>query len=129
MRKGHIPDVHGMGNDHRAQVLVGRADHRLVYHEEGRAVHVTRFGWTSNATEWGPIFPSVQSMAEAFHHVNVAVGEGAFGQVPFTAWEYDDQLWKFATDFLAAAKVGTYVERYYGLFEKSGFSFDDVVRG
>lgn len=90
-------------------------------------IHVTRFGWTSNATEWGPIKPSLESMGQAFHGVNAAIGNGTFGSIPFTAWEYDDQLWKFATDFLAAAKVGTFVERYYGLFDKPGFSFDDQV--
>ncbi|CAO1627142.1 unnamed protein product [Parajaminaea phylloscopi] len=88
-------------------------------------IQVTRFGWTSNATTWGPIEPSVASMGEAFAAVNAALAGGgtldASGR--WIAWEYDDQLWKFATDFLAAAKVGTYVERYYGLFGKAGFDW------
>ncbi|KAL9932118.1 hypothetical protein V8E36_008890 [Tilletia maclaganii] len=95
----------------------------------GADIQITRFGWTSNATAWGPIEPSKESMGGAFKTINDdAAANGTLAAYAPVAWEYDDQLWKFATDQVAD-QVGTFVERYYGLFDKADFDFDKQVVG
>ncbi|KAL9932131.1 hypothetical protein V8E36_008903 [Tilletia maclaganii] len=85
-------------------------------------VAVTRFSWTSNATKWGPIHPSERSQAKAFKTLNDAIGSGVLDGTDVFAWEYDDQAWKVAASFLAAAKMGPFTERFTGIFG-DGFSF------